>query len=446
MKSFNQFLGEAEDLTPEKRREAPGQQSLPGMGKGGTRTGQGSGQGKPPNKKPQYNPKYYNADGTLKPNAVQTYIQGRMAREYNRPGVSLTPETKARMDSANRTFSAAAKGDETASKQVAQWTKEFDAKHGLKNPPSTSSVPTTKPDALGQFIRKTQETGKPVSQELTDVSGIRSSGMKPELVGGAPPTTAQVNRARAAADAIKAQQQSQRRGQGSGAQTLRRLVGDPNQGMQRLQRAIDNTAPPPAPKPTADMVRPRGQGARPVGSTAPRGAARVTYGQGAAPTQSFAAFSQKATAMKPPASKEVQQRVAQAATAQAAAAKPPTIQQSVASAAKEVMSDMEKKKLERQTANATKIGKAALPVTAGLSAVNQYRYGQSQGESPATSVTRALAVPAVAGATATRVGRSLIRKKLPSWAMPAAAATYGAVEAGASKGFDMIRNMLRGKN
>ena len=58
MKSFNQFLGEAEDFTPEKRREAPGQQSLPGMGK--TRTGQGSGQGKPPSKKPQYNPKYYN--------------------------------------------------------------------------------------------------------------------------------------------------------------------------------------------------------------------------------------------------------------------------------------------------------------------------------------------------------------------------------------------------
>ena len=37
MKSFNQFLGEAEDLTPERQKlnlgVSPGQQSLPGMGK-----------------------------------------------------------------------------------------------------------------------------------------------------------------------------------------------------------------------------------------------------------------------------------------------------------------------------------------------------------------------------------------------------------------------------
>jgi len=445
MKSFNQFLGEAEDFTPEKRREAPGQQSLPGMGK--TRTGQGSGQGKPPSKKPQYNPKYYNADGTLKPNAVQTYIQGRMAKEYNRPGVPLTPETKARMDSANRTFSSAAKGDETASKQVAQWTKEFDAKHGLKNPPSTSSVSTTKPDALGQFIRKTQETGKPVSQELTDVSGIRSSGMKPELVGGAPPTTAQVNRARAAADAIRAQQQPQRRGQGSGAQTLRRLVGNPNQGMQRLQRAIDNTAPPPAPKPTADMVRPRGQGARPVGSTAPRGAARVTYGSGtSAPQQSFAAFSQKADAMKPPAPAATQKRIAQAATQQAAAAKPPTIQQQVTGAAQDVMSKMKADKLKRDTTTSRRVGKAGLVGASVLSGLNQYQVGRSEGDSQLTSTARAATVPTVTGAIATKVGKELIKRKLPRWAVPAAAATYSAVEPVASKGFDMVKNMLTGRN
>lgn len=438
MKSFNQFLGEAEEKTPERKKlelniskEAPGQQSLPGMGRSATRTGQGSGQGKPPSKKPTYNPKYYNADGTLKPNAVQTYIQGRMAREYNRPGVSLNPETKARLDSANKTFASAAKGDEAASKQVAQWNKEFQAKHGLKNPPSTSSVPTTKPDALGQFIRKTQETGKPVSQELTDVSGIRSSGMKPELVGGAPPTTAQVNRARAAADAIKAQQQPQRRGQGSGAQTLRRLVG-PDPGMQRLQKAIDAT--PDAPQ-LPSVPKPK-----------PAGADRVTYGRGTtAPSQSFAAFSQKADAMKPPAPAAVQQRVAQQVTIPKP--KPPVAQQ-IVTATQKAAADAKEKQVATNTASAIKQGKVIRPIVKGLSAVNTYNYGQSlQGkdkENPVTSAVRAATVPTVASGAATSVAKSLIKRRMPKWALPAAAATYGAVEPMAQWGFSKIRDFMRG--
>ena len=414
MKSFNQFLGEAEEKTPERKKlelniskEAPGQQSLPGMGRSATRTGQGSGQGKPPNKKPQYNPKYYNADGTLKPNAVQTYIQGRMAREYNRPGVPLTPETKARLDSANKTFTSAAKGDEAASKQVAQWNKEFQAKHGVK-PAETVSVPV-KP-------RKPADDAFAKKLELDTPQG-----------------------AAAAQDAARDMEADIKKGQTS-------LSGKPAPQIRTPRIEVPSTEKP---------ARRTGQGSRPTGSTAvrggapqlpniPRGAARVTYGQGAAPTQSFAAFSQKATAMKPPASAATQKRVAQAATAQAAAAKPPTIQQQVAGAAKDVMSDMEKKKLERQTANARTIGRVARPIANIASSANQVAYGQSQGESLPTSLTRAVVVPGVSSALANRAARQLIRRKLPAWAVPAAAATYNAAAPVVSKGFDMVRDALRG--
>ena len=137
MKSFEAFITEAEAVPerqmdifrdrPQKPFAEPSstQMSIPGLGKKKIE--------KLNNPKP--NPKYYNPDGTLKPNAVQTYIQGRMAREYNRPGVKLTPEIKARLDSAKQTFANAAT-DSKAAEQVAQWTKEFEAKHG--RPPTSS--------------------------------------------------------------------------------------------------------------------------------------------------------------------------------------------------------------------------------------------------------------------------------------------------------------------
>ena len=142
MKSFKAFITEAEAV-PERQmdifRDRPQkpfaepkstQMSIPGLGRKKIE--------KLNNPKP--NPKYYNPDGTLKPNAVQTYIQGRMAREYNRPGVKLTPEIKARLDSAKQTFANAAT-DSKAAEQVAQWTKEFEAKHGRKPPTSTKNTP-----------------------------------------------------------------------------------------------------------------------------------------------------------------------------------------------------------------------------------------------------------------------------------------------------------------
>ena len=149
MKSFISFITEAEAVPerqmdifrdrPQKPFAEPSstQMSIPGLGKKKIE--------KLNNPKP--NPKYYNPDGTLKTNAVQTYIQGRMAREYNRPGVKLTPEIKARLDSAKQTFANAAT-DSKAAEQVAQWTKEFEAKHGRK--PPTSPPTSTRNTAQGR--------------------------------------------------------------------------------------------------------------------------------------------------------------------------------------------------------------------------------------------------------------------------------------------------------
>ena len=401
MKSFNTFLSEAEDLTQERQRlnlgVSPGQQSLPGMGK----SGQGSGV---PKKKSTYNPKYYNADGTLKPNAVQTFIQGRMAREYNRPGVQLTPETKARMDAANATFASAAKGDEAASKQVSQWNKEFQAKHGLK-PAETASVPVKPRKAADDAFAKKLGLDTPEG-------------------------------AAAAQDAAKDMAADARSGQTS-------LSGKPVP-KARLQVQV----------PSVEKSTRTGQGGRPVGSTTsrggvpqlpniPKGAARVTYGQGAAPTQSFAAFSQKADAMKPPASRAVQQRVAQAATQQAQAAKPPTIQQQVTAAAKDAMSDMAKQKADKLKRKVTNISKPGLPLAQLLGGINTFRYGQSQGENVPTALTRAAVNSILSGAAAKQVGKTVLKKRAP-WAIPAAAATYSAVEPAVNWGWDRIKGIMGG--
>ena len=160
MRSFKSFITEAEAVPerqmdifrdrPQKPFAEPSstQMSIPGLGRKKIE--------KLNNPKP--NPKYYNPDGSLKPNAVQTYIQGRMAREYNRPGVKLTPEIKARLDSAKQTFANAAT-DSKAAEQVAKWTKEFEAKHGRKPPtsPPTSTRNTPQGKAADAKFRSNLE-------------------------------------------------------------------------------------------------------------------------------------------------------------------------------------------------------------------------------------------------------------------------------------------------
>ena len=176
MKSFKNFITEAEEVPDIVKPESIVQPSLPGMGRSFN---------KPKKTNPQYNPKYYTPDGNLRPNAIQTFIQGRMAAEYNRPGVKLTPEIKARLDSANQTFSSAAKGDQKASQQVAQWTKEFQAKHGLRNTPQGRA-------ADSQFRTKleldTPQGADAAQQAAKDMAAdARTGNRKPRVDSGSSP-------------------------------------------------------------------------------------------------------------------------------------------------------------------------------------------------------------------------------------------------------------------
>ena len=209
MKNFKSFISEAEAV-PERQmdifRDRPQkpfaqppstQMSIPGLGKKKI--------DKLNNPKP--NPKYYTPDGSLKPNAVQTYIQGRMAKEYNRPGVKLTPEIKARLDSAKQTFANAAT-DSKAAKQVAQWTKEFEAKHGIKNPPSRARIGTATPDAkvTQQLTDFQATTGRPVDPALQQAISDRRGGLSSSQTVDNPgrPEASVMDRTRAAADARRA--------------------------------------------------------------------------------------------------------------------------------------------------------------------------------------------------------------------------------------------------
>ena len=209
MKNFKAFISEAEAV-PERQmdifRDRPQkpfaqppstQMSIPGLGKKKI--------DKLNNPKP--NPKYYTPDGSLKPNAVQTYIQGRMAKEYNRPGVKLTPEIKARLDSAKQTFANAAT-DSKAAEQVAQWTKEFDAKHGIKNPPSRARIGTATPDAkvTQQLTDFQATTGRPVDPALQQAISDRRGGLSSSQTVDNPgrPEASVMDRTRAAADARRA--------------------------------------------------------------------------------------------------------------------------------------------------------------------------------------------------------------------------------------------------
>ena len=224
MKSFSKFLIE-QDLTPDRpkpftanpfgddpertsrrvRKRPTTTTSNPEVGPRTTRT-----------RTSALRPEYFEG-GELKPDAWKKFAQKRAGAEYGR-GQGVTPGTprgdqilgdlKNVGDLIKRSDAGTLSGDDKA--RIDAINQRIIDKHGAANqykpPTRPTTVTTTSQNPLGDFIRKTQETGKSVSQELTDVAGIKSSGMKPDMVGGAPPTTSQVNKARAAADAIRAQQ------------------------------------------------------------------------------------------------------------------------------------------------------------------------------------------------------------------------------------------------
>ena len=189
MKSFKNFITEAEEVPDKVKPESIIQPSLPGTGKSA----------KNPKKaiSPEYNPrdKYYFPDGRLRPNAVQTFIQRRMGGPYNRSGVKLTPEIKAKLDSANQTFSSAATGDPKASQQVAQWTKEFQAKYPSEPPISTPPISTRNTPqgraADAQFRTKleldTPQGADAAQQAARDMATDARTGYKPKVGSSSSP-------------------------------------------------------------------------------------------------------------------------------------------------------------------------------------------------------------------------------------------------------------------
>ena len=370
MKSFNQFLNEAEKV-PERQQLnlsiSPGQQSLPGMGKKKDKPA------KPvtPAKGSEYlDPK----TGQASDEGVRRYMNKRNTKGYFRtegkPSAVTPADVKAGLEKT--------KVDMQNPQEVQSVKDMINQKYGRQQPSSSVNPSPRTPTA---------------QQALADIKTDTPSSGK------------------------------------SGEETLRRLVGTPN------RPAVKPSAP--APAPTAAQVRPRGQGSRPVGSTATRGGVQlpnlpkpnVTVGRGV-------------QVVAPPTAQQA--AVTKAVERQRVSNTKPDMPTQIRQTAAQVMSDREKANLDRSTQRATAIGKAALPVATGASAFQSYNYGRSQGDTTPEALARATVVPAVTSSAAKRVGKSLIKRKLPSWAVPAAAATYGAVEPAAQWGFSKIKDFIRG--
>jgi len=374
MKSFNQFLNEAEKV-PERQQLnlsiSPGQQSLPGMGKKKDKPA------KPvtPAKGSEYlDPK----TGQASDEGVRRYMNKRNTKGYFRtegkPSAVKPEDVKAGLEK---------------------------TKVDMQNPQEVQSVK----DKINQKYGR-----KPADDAFAKKLGLDT----PE--GAA-----------AAQDAAKDMAADAKKGQTN-------LKGGPTPQV-KPNKTVKPTAP--APAPTAAQVRPRGQGSRPVGSTTTRGGVqlpnlpkpKVTLGRGV-------------QVVAPPTAQQA--AVTKAVERQRVSNTKPDMPTQIRQTASQVIGDREKAKLDRSTQRATAIGKAALPIATGASAFQSYNYGRSQGDTTPEALARATVVPAVTSSAAKRVGKSLIKRKLPSWAVPAAAATYGAVEPAAQWGFSKIKDFIKG--
>jgi len=374
MKSFNQFLNEAEKV-PERQQLnlsiSPGQQSLPGMGKKKDKPA------KPvtPAKGSEYlDPK----TGQASDEGVRRYMNKRNTKGYFRtegkPSAVKPEDVKAGLEK---------------------------TKVDMQNPQEVQSVK----DKINQKYGR-----KPADDAFAKKLGLDT----PE--GAA-----------AAQDAAKDMAADAKKGQTN-------LKGGPTPQV-KPNKTVKPTAP--APAPTAAQVRPRGQGSRPVGSTVTRGGVqlpnlpkpKVTLGRGV-------------QVVAPPTAQQA--AVTKAVERQRVSNTKPDMPTQIRQTASQVIGDREKARLDRSTQRATAIGKAALPIATGASAFQSYNYGRSQGDTTPEALARATVVPAVTSSAAKRVGKSLIKRKLPSWAVPAAAATYGAVEPAAQWGFSKIKDFIKG--
>ena len=185
MKSFSRFIAEAEELTPERTK--PIQSSLPGLGrKSIEKKYQVTNKPDIPAKYSQVDPKQ-----ALMNYATEVETRGVAGGRRKPEQVKLSPEEiKRRTAEVKNTFAAADKGDAAAVERLKKYQAGYDKKYG---------VPEVEQSKPNEYIRRQQEAGIRVDDDLVDARGVAQSG-QPEMVGQRAPS-GQGARFRAAAAA-----------------------------------------------------------------------------------------------------------------------------------------------------------------------------------------------------------------------------------------------------
>ena len=401
MKSFNQFLSEAEDLTPERQRlnlgVSPGQQSLPGMGKKRDKPA------KPvtPEKGSEYlDPK----TGQASDEGVRRYMNKRNTKGYFRtegkPSAVKPEDVKAGLEKT--------KADMQNPEEVQKVRDKINQKYGK---PQTVSVPA--------------KPRKPADDAFAKKLGLDT----PE--GAA-----------AAQDAARDMAADAKKGQTN-------LKGGPTPQVKPT-KAVKPAAPP---APTAVQVRPRGQGSRPVGSTTTRGGAPQLpiLGVKSKPTPVTPATSpiaKKPVVAKPPELPKIDPET-QAPTKPKPSSTTIQPSQGMTSARTGSASYRPPTKAERALANRIKatqtVGQIARPLAGATSVATGYQAGQARGEGPLTSALRGVIRAAGGGLASTIAGGTALRRLRPGLAVPAAAAAYPAGEMAADKLFNRVKGILKNR-
>ena len=401
MKSFNNFLSEAEDLTPERQKldlgVPSGQQSLPGMGK--------------------------KKDKPAKP------VTPAKGSEY------LDPKTGQASDEGIKRFmnKRNTKGYFRAEGKPSAVTPE-DVKAGLEK----TKVDMQNPEEVQKVRDKiNQKYGKPTAQTVSVPVKPRKSAddaFAKKLGLDTPEGAA------AAQDAAKDMTADAKKGQTN-------LKGGPTPQV-KPNKTVKPTAP--APAPTAASVRPRGQGSRPVGSTTTRGGAPQLPALKAKPTPVTPAvnpIAKKPVTAKPPELPKIDPETQAPTTKPRPGSTTMQPSQSMTSGRTGSASYRPPTKAEKALANRTQatrvVGQIARPLAQATSIGTGYQAGQARGEGPLTSALRGVSRAAGGGLASSIAGGAALRRLKPGLAVPAAAAAYSAGEMAADSLFNRLKGILK---
>ena len=347
---------------------------------------------------------YRTPEGNISQRGVETYATRRGAMGYGDPGkdpskYGVDPR-QAAADARERTRTASQ--GVGAERRAARRGIKIDVAKIEKNYPAPKPA-TGSPSGFSQFSRKASGITGDIKTGRANISTPEMSVKDAKFFKSLEPDP--VKRTTAKIDAAIGQQADDLMGK-KGPQAP---TGYRQQGLKDLSKAIDDLDTPsskPQVKPSQPAPAPkvrRGQGARAAGSTTtrggapqagtrqtaammdalrdmsddaakaskPKGAARVTYGQGSAPSSSFKAFSQQATT---------------------AAAKPGSTGSTSA-----VTAQIDKaRRLATPMGRASKLGgmtksmlgKATLPVTAGIEGAAEILAPEKQASVPRTVIKK----------------------------------------------------------